>query len=161
DMAALRQVFDTNGNGWLDPGDARWASFRVWQDANEDGLSQPGELQTLAQLGITGIDLTPTGPAQQLPDGSALQGSSTFTRADGSSGVAGDVALAFTPATISGASASAPTLSNGASIDASVAQLITALASHPAGESGFEAPEISQASAIPNPVPIVAQALHT
>jgi hypothetical protein len=157
DMAALRQVFDTNGNGWLDPGDAQWASFRVWQDANQDGLSQPGELKMLAQLGITGIDLTPTGPAQQLPDGSMIQGLSTFTRADGSTGTAGDVALAFTP---SRASAANPTLSNGASIDASVAQLINALASHPAGDSGFDAPEISQASVIPNPVPIVAQALH-
>jgi hypothetical protein len=33
DMAALRQVFDTNHNGALDAGDARWSEFRVWQDA--------------------------------------------------------------------------------------------------------------------------------
>ena len=174
DMAALRQVFDTNGNGWLDPGDAQWASFRVWQDANEDGLSQPGEVKTLAQLGITGIDLTPTGPAQQLPDGSTIQGLSTFMRADGTTGIAGDVGLAFTPRTDSvvGTSQPAPTsgalsssllvaLSNGTSADAVVAQLINALASHPVGgASDFEPPEATQGSSIPNPVPIIAQALQ-
>ena len=32
DMAALRQVFDTNHNGALDAGDSRWSEFRVWVD---------------------------------------------------------------------------------------------------------------------------------
>jgi hypothetical protein len=97
DMAALRQVFDTNHNGMLDSGDALWSDFRVWQDANSDGISQPGEVKTLADLGITSIDLTPTGPAQPMADGSVIQGTSTFTRTDGTTGLAGDVALAFDP----------------------------------------------------------------
>jgi hypothetical protein len=142
--------------------DAQWSSFRVWQDANQDGLSQPGEVKTLAQLGITGIDLNPTGPAQQLPDGSMIQGLSTFTRADGTTGTAGDVMLSFTPSG-SGAPAasSGPVLSSGMSVDAGVAQLINALAGHPAGgEADFEAPEIMQNGSIGNPVPTLAQALH-
>jgi hypothetical protein len=98
DMAALRQVFDTNHNGMLDAGDAMWSDFRVWQDANGDGVSQPGEVRTLADLGVTSVGLTPSGPAQQLADGSVIQGTSTFTRADGTTGLAGDVALAFDPA---------------------------------------------------------------
>jgi len=97
DMAALRQIFDTNHNGMLDADDARWADFRVWQDANGDGVSQPGEMKTLSDLGITSIDLTPTGAAQQMSDGSVIQGVSTFTRVDGTTGLAGDVALAFDP----------------------------------------------------------------
>src|SRR5262249_19625118 len=108
DMAALRQVFDTNHNGWLDAGGAQWAGLRVWQDGDSGGVPQPGEVKSLAQLGITGIDLNPTGPAQQLPDGSAIQGLSRFTRADGSSGIAGDVALSFTPGTASADRASLP-----------------------------------------------------
>ena len=46
------------------------------------------------------------------------------------------------------------------SVDAGVAQLINALASHPAGEADFEAPEIMQSGSITNPVPALAPALH-
>lgn len=86
DMTALRQVFDTNHNGSLDPGDAHWGEFRVWQDADGDGVSQPSEVKTLADLGITAIGLTPSGPARQFSDGSTIQGISTFTRLDGTGG---------------------------------------------------------------------------
>ena len=51
DMAALRGVFDTNADGRLDAGDARWNEFRVWKDANSDGVSQAGEVVTLDALG--------------------------------------------------------------------------------------------------------------
>ena len=92
DMEALREVFDTNGNGWLDPGDADWADFRVWVNSNGAGT---GQLDTLAQLGITGINLTPSGPERVLADGSIVLGTSTFTKSDGTTGTAGDVALAI------------------------------------------------------------------
>jgi hypothetical protein len=95
DMAALRQVFDTNHNGKLDAGDARWSEFRVWIDGNEDGISQPGELKTFDQLGITSIGLDPSGPARMISDGSIIQGVSAYTRTDGTTGVAGDVALVY------------------------------------------------------------------
>jgi hypothetical protein len=32
------------------PADAEFANLRVWQDANEDGISDAGELKTLAEL---------------------------------------------------------------------------------------------------------------
>jgi hypothetical protein len=162
-MAALRQVFDTNHNGSLDRGDALWGDFRIWQDANGDGISQPCEVKTLADRGITGINLMPTGPAQQLSDGSVIQGTSTYTRADGTTGTAADVALAFAPSmpgSQAGAFSAPVMLSNGTSVDAGVAQLINALASHPAGEADFEPPELMQGSSFPNPVPTIAQALH-
>ena len=57
-------------------------------------LVQQG-LITLDQLGIASIDLDPGGPAQRLADGSIIQGLSTFTRTDGTTGVAGDVGLAY------------------------------------------------------------------
>lgn len=95
DMQALRDVFDTDHNGKLDPGDARWSDFRIWQDANGDGISNTGEVKTLDQLGITSIDLNPTGPAQRFADGSVIQGLSTYNRADGTTGVAADVGLAY------------------------------------------------------------------
>jgi hypothetical protein len=163
DMAALRQVFDTNHNGWLDAGDAQWSSFRIWQDRNGDGVSQPGEVKTLTQLGITGIDLNPAGPGQQLPDGSMIQGLSSYTRADGTTGTAADVALSFAPSMsgMQAAASSAPILlSNGTSADAGAAQLINALAGHPAGESDFEPPDVTRAACDPTPVPTLVQAFH-
>jgi hypothetical protein len=95
DMAALREVFDTNHNGSLDHGDARWSEFRVWQDANGDGVSQAGEVKTLDAWGIASIGLEPAGPARLFSDGSAIQGFSSFTRTDGTTGAAGDVSLAY------------------------------------------------------------------
>ena len=45
-------------DGTLDADDAEWSKFRVWQDADQDGVSDEGELKTLDELGITSIDLT-------------------------------------------------------------------------------------------------------
>ncbi|MGO7863600.1 peptidoglycan DD-metalloendopeptidase family protein [Rhizobium ruizarguesonis] len=85
DLEALKHVFDTNGNGKLDAGDAQWSKFRV--DVN-------GQLVTLDSLGITSIDLTPKGSGQTFSDGSAITGTTTFTRADGTTGTVGDATLA-------------------------------------------------------------------
>ncbi|WP_245434756.1 hypothetical protein [Rhizobium anhuiense] len=84
DLEALKHVFDTNGNGKLDAGDAQWSKFRV--DVN-------GQLVTLDSLGITSIDLTPKGSGQTYEDGSAITGTTTFTRADGTTGTVGDAKL--------------------------------------------------------------------
>ncbi|MCW1754959.1 Hint domain-containing protein [Rhizobium acaciae] len=85
DLEALKHVFDTNANGKLDSGDAQWSKFRV--EVN-------GQLVTLDSLGITSIDLTPKGSGQTFEDGSAITGTTTFTRADGSTGTVGDAKLA-------------------------------------------------------------------
>jgi uncharacterized membrane protein YGL010W len=95
DMAALRAMFDTNHDATLDFGDARWSEFRIWQDANGDGVSQPGEVKTLDDLGISSIGLEPAGPSRNFPDGSAILGLAGFTRTDGTVGSAADVALAY------------------------------------------------------------------
>jgi hypothetical protein len=95
DMAALRDVFDTNHNGLLDQGDSRWSEFRIWQDVDGDGVSRFDELKTLDAMGITSIGLEPGGPAQMFSDGSRISGVAAFTRTDGTVGVAGDAGLAF------------------------------------------------------------------
>lgn len=95
DMQALRDVFDTNHNGLLDQGDSRWSEFRIWQDADGDGVSRFDELKTLDTMGITSIGLEPSGPAQMFSDGSRISGVAAFTRTDGTVGAAGDAGLAF------------------------------------------------------------------
>lgn len=46
-----------NGNGEIDPGDAIFAKLKIWIDANHNGVSDPGELHSLKDLGIAGLSL--------------------------------------------------------------------------------------------------------
>jgi hypothetical protein len=53
-FVALRD-FDSNDDGVLDAEDDYFSDLRLWQDKNHDGISQPDELHTLNELGVTGI----------------------------------------------------------------------------------------------------------
>jgi YD repeat-containing protein len=86
DMQALKEVFDTNHDGKLDAGDARWKDFRMLVD---------GKTETLDQLGIASIDLNPQGDTTWFSDGSSINGTSIFTRTDGSTGLAGDASFRY------------------------------------------------------------------
>jgi hypothetical protein len=52
--AALRAL-DLNGDGAINRQDAAYGDLRVWVDTNADGISQAGELHTLAALGIASL----------------------------------------------------------------------------------------------------------
>lgn len=98
DLEAVRLVFDTNHDGLLSAEDARWSEFRVWQDINQNGISEAGELSTLDQLGIKYINLIPTADgAQSFADGSAITGTSFLEKVDGQTRLVGDVRLAYQP----------------------------------------------------------------
>jgi hypothetical protein len=46
-----------NADKKITSADAVFASLRLWQDVNHNGISEPGELKTLTALDVTGIDL--------------------------------------------------------------------------------------------------------
>ncbi len=103
-FAALADL-DSNGDGVIDASDAAFGELKVWQDLNQDGISQAGELKTLSELGITALSTGATANGQ-VQNGNTVTATAGFTRADGSQGTLGSLDLAasnflteYTPAT--------------------------------------------------------------
>ncbi len=87
--AALAQ-YDTNHDGKIDASDPIFSKLVVWVDANHDGVTEAGELKTLAQLGITSIDLHATA-GTTVQNGNLLGLTSSYTMADGATHATADV----------------------------------------------------------------------
>lgn len=88
-------AYDTNGDGWFDASDARFGEFQVWQDSNFNGVSETGELLSLAQVGIERIGLTSTDVEQAFfyEGDNTIFGEAEILYTDGRVGVLGDVQL--------------------------------------------------------------------
>jgi hypothetical protein len=84
-------AYDSNADGKVDASDAKFADLRIWQDKDGDGLTDAGELLTLAEAKIASIATasTPLSNTKNALNTMAAQG--TFTRADGSAGGIYDV----------------------------------------------------------------------
>jgi hypothetical protein len=88
---ALKDL-DDNQDGIINNQDIQFANLKLWQDKNQDGISQQTELKTLSELGIKSIDLTRTGKNQQLTDAIQSDGL-TFTKTDGTLGEVAELDL--------------------------------------------------------------------
>jgi Ca2+-binding RTX toxin-like protein len=86
-------TLDSNADGKISSADAGFASLRVWRDLNGNGVTDAGELQTLAEAGITQISLASSTPSTTNVRGNTIRAESTFTRADGTTSKIGDVLL--------------------------------------------------------------------
>ncbi|PKO24724.1 MAG: hypothetical protein CVU35_07840 [Betaproteobacteria bacterium HGW-Betaproteobacteria-8] len=82
---------DTNSDGVIDANDAQFSNLRLWRDLNQDGISQSGELFTLNDLGITGINVAKTANSQTLANGNQVADKGTFILSDGTEGEMGSV----------------------------------------------------------------------
>jgi len=50
--------YDTDKNGKIDETDSIYTNLKIWQDYNQDGISQINELSSLNTNAITSIGLT-------------------------------------------------------------------------------------------------------
>ena len=71
-------AYDSNSDGVINSSDTNFGNLRVWIDANGNGVSDAGELHTLASLGITSINLGYSDVNYQISGNTILQ-QSTFT----------------------------------------------------------------------------------
>lgn len=95
DLEALREVFDTNGDDVLNALDDDWELFKIWQDSNQNGVTDDGELMTLDEVGITEISLiTREGTGEVYSDGTTNHGLIDITMEDGSVVDGGDIGFA-------------------------------------------------------------------
>ena len=78
-------TLDTNGDGMIDANDQVFGSLQLWQDVNQNGVVDAGELRSLTDHGIAGISLNTTPTSERL-DGQQLMATGSFTFADGSVG---------------------------------------------------------------------------
>jgi hypothetical protein len=57
DGSQALSALDSNHDGFIDASDHGFTSLMVWQDVNQDGLSQDGELHSLEDLSIQSLSL--------------------------------------------------------------------------------------------------------
>lgn len=78
----------------IDPatGKSYFDLVQVWVDANQDGVTDKGELRSLAELGIASIDLTGTVDGRQVAGGEIAL-TAGYTKSDGTRGTIADVGL--------------------------------------------------------------------
>ena len=84
---------DTNADTIIDAGDATFSQLKIWQDLNQDGVSQADELRTLADCDIAAINLS-SNPSSWKQNGNAIASTGTFVRTDATIGTVADVSLA-------------------------------------------------------------------
>ena len=82
---AALAALDSNGDGLVDAQDARFADLRVWVDANGDAITDAGELNPLADMGISSLNVSHQASLVKQ-NGNTLDGVGQFTKADGTTG---------------------------------------------------------------------------
>jgi hypothetical protein len=81
-FAALAE-FDSDKDGDVDANDANFNQLKVWVDGDQDGITDAGELKTLAELQIASLQVAAT-KSNEVDNGNALALQSNFTKTDGS-----------------------------------------------------------------------------
>lgn len=87
-------AFDSNHDGQFDANDHAWSRFGVWQDKNQDGITDAGEFNTLDQLGVQMVQLSSDGRFEVI-NGQTVHGVGKIFMKDGRTMAMADVTLSF------------------------------------------------------------------
>ena len=87
------KVLDTNNDNLFDANDTAFTQVRLWQDLNQDGVSQANELFTLTQKNIVSIGLAASTTTTNLGNGNTVSGTAVVTRSNGSTTLAETVSV--------------------------------------------------------------------
>jgi hypothetical protein len=101
DLQGLAAGFDSNHDGVFDARDARFAEFAAWQDANQNGVCDAGEMRSLSQVGLTSINLVSDGVVRTPAEGVTEHGQTTATTTDGIQVLVADVSFGYTQLSVS------------------------------------------------------------
>ena len=71
--------YDENSDGVIDAKDNIYSQLSVWTDANQDGVTDAGELKTLSELNITSISIDAT-EVDTYEENNQVSHTSTFTQ---------------------------------------------------------------------------------
>lgn len=84
-LRALDTHQEGDGKNLFDSRDAAFSQLRIWQDKNQNGVTDAGELSTLSALGIVSIQLQETPTNINLVGGNSITGTAKVTRKVGTS----------------------------------------------------------------------------
>jgi len=146
---AALAALDSNGDGKIDASDAAYSQLRVWVDANSDGISEAGELKTLAQLDIASISTRADNTLGQQ-NGNLVGMTSSYTSTDGSQHDTADVWFL--------AQKSAAT--SGATLQQQVSSLSSAIGSHAAAAPAAQTQQLTLDPAAATPAQALSSALR-
>jgi hypothetical protein len=95
DLSGLADAFDSNHDGKFNAQDAKFAEFKVWQDVNQNGVSEATEVRSLADWGLTEINLSSDGVQRTPAAGVTEAGRTTASATDGTQVLVSDAAFAY------------------------------------------------------------------
>ncbi len=102
-LAALATL-DSNHDGKIDAGDDAFSKLTVWQDLNHNGITDSGELSSLADHAIASLSLEAHASGTEI-NGQSILADGSYTLTDGSTGHFVEVAFDTTLGGESGAGA--------------------------------------------------------
>lgn len=121
---AMLASFDGNHNGILTAAEADAAGIKVWVDSNSDGVSESGEVYSLAALGIASINLNAmlTGV---YDNGNLITADSTFTWTNGETGDIADTYLLNGAVSSTNVAYTSPNSATTVAADGTVSEILT------------------------------------
>jgi RHS repeat-associated protein len=84
------RIIDSNSDNIINASDIQFSQLRIWQDLDQDGVTDAGELKTLDQLGIETISLNTTETFYER-EGSLIRSTSQFSFTNGTQNEAASI----------------------------------------------------------------------